>query len=274
MSNVQALVLGIVQGLTEFLPVSSSAHLVLVPWWLGWSFPPDAAFAFDVLVQLGTLVAVILFFARDLAEIGRAAFQGMLHRRPLESPLASRFWYLALATLPAVVAGLALKDIVEAAFANPAATSAFLLVTAAGLTLAERAAYSSRTLESMGGGDAWWIGVAQAVALFPGISRSGATMAAGRARGFLRPEAARFSFLMSIPVMLGAGLLTLGDLLALPTAKDLALPLAAGFLAAAVVGYLSIRWMLAFVARRPLTVFSVYCLLAGLAGLATTVVRG
>jgi undecaprenyl-diphosphatase len=274
MSVFQAVALGIVQGLTEFLPVSSSAHLVLVPWWLGWRFQPDAAFAFDVLVQLGTLVGVILFFARDLVEIARAAIQGMIHRRAQESPLASRFWYLALATLPAVVAGLALKDIVEAAFANPAATSASLLITAAGLALAERAAHSGRNLESMRRGDAWWIGVAQAVALFPGISRSGATMAAGRARGFLRPEAARFSFLMSIPVMLGAGLLALGDLLALPTVKDLALPLAAGFLAAAVVGYLSIRWMLAFVARRPLTVFSVYCLLAGLAGLATTVVRG
>jgi undecaprenyl-diphosphatase len=272
-SIVQALVLGIVQGLTEFLPVSSSAHLVLVPWWLGWSFQPDAAFAFDVLVQLGTLVGVILFFARDLVEIIRAAILGVIHRRPLESPLASRFWYLALATVPAVAAGLALKDIVEAAFASPAATSAFLLITGAGLALAERAARSTRTLEAIRGADAWWIGLAQAAALFPGISRSGATIAAGRARGFLRPEAARFSFLMSIPVMLGAGLLTLGDLLALPTAKDLALPLAAGFLAAAAVGYFSIRWMLAFVARRPLTVFSVYCLLAGLAGLATAVVR-
>jgi undecaprenyl-diphosphatase len=273
MSLLQAVVLGVVQGLTEFLPVSSSAHLVLVPWWLGWTFQPEAAFAFDVLVQLGTLVGVIVFFARDIVELIGAAAAGLWRRRPLETPLARRAWYLALATVPAVVAGLALKDQVEAAFSNPLATSGFLLVTAAALALAERAANASRNLESMGWGDAWWIGIAQAVALFPGISRSGATMAAGRARGFLRAEAARFSFLMSIPVMLGAGLVAGRDLIGLSAAREFALPLAAGFAAAAVVGYLSIRWMLSFVARRPLTVFSIYCLVVGSVGLATALLR-
>ncbi len=101
MSFLQALVLGVVQGLTEFLPVSSSAHLVLVPWWLGWSFEPEAAFAFDVLVQLGTLVAVIVFFARDLGQLIGAAAVGLWHRRPLGTPQARRAWYLLLATLPA-----------------------------------------------------------------------------------------------------------------------------------------------------------------------------
>jgi undecaprenyl-diphosphatase len=273
MTIVQAVVLGIVQGLTEFLPVSSSAHLVLVPWFLGWSFPPEAAFAFDVLVQLGTLVAVIAFFARDLLRLIAAAWAGIVRLRPLETPDSRRAWFLVAGTLPAVVAGLALKGIVERAFSNPAATSAFLLVTAAGLALAERARQAARTLDSLTWADAWWIGAAQAVALFPGISRSGATMAAGRARGLDRPEAARFSFLLSVPVMLGAGVLATGDLLALPAARDVSLPLAAGFVAAVIVGYLSIRWMLSFVARHPLSVFSVYCLVVGVAGLAVALAR-
>src|SRR3990170_2020503 len=128
MSVLQAIVLGVVQGLTEFLPVSSSAHLVLVPWWLGWTFDPEAAFSFDVLVQLGTLVGVVVFFARDLLSLLREASMALLRGRPFETVEAKRAWFLVVATLPAVMAGLALKEAVEQAFASPAATSAFLLV--------------------------------------------------------------------------------------------------------------------------------------------------
>lgn len=274
MTTFQAVVLGIVQGLTEFLPVSSSAHLVLVPWWLGWSWESDVTFTFDVLVQLGTLVGVMVFFARDLLGLVVGAWNGLLRRRPFETPEARRAWFIVVATLPAVIAGLALKESVERAFASPAATSGFLLVTAAILLVAERLAHSERSLESMTWREALWIGVAQAVSLFPGVSRSGATMAAGRALGFRRQEAARFSFLMSVPVMLGAGVLAAKDFASIPDPSAHALPLLAGFVAAAVVGYLSIRWMLAFVGRRPLTAFAVYCVLVGLAGLATAVWRG
>lgn len=273
MSLFQAIVLGIVQGLTEFLPVSSSAHLVLVPWWLGWRSSPEVGFAFNVLVQLGTLLGVIVFFARDLVRLAVAAWQGLVRRQPFATSEARQAWFIILATLPAVVAGVAIKEAVEQAFASPAATSAFLLVTAAILWLSERAARSERTLDSMRWPEAVWIGVAQAAALFPGVSRSGATMGAGRALGFQRTEAARFSFLMSVPVMLGAGLLTLRDLLGIPNPGALAAPLLAGFTAAAVVGYFSIRWMLAFVAGHRWTVFAVYCFLVGLAGLATALLR-
>jgi undecaprenyl-diphosphatase len=271
---LQAVVLGIVQGLTEFLPVSSSAHLVLVPWWLGWQFEPDAAFAFDVLVQLGTLVGVVAFFGRDLIALMREAWLGLVRRRPFASVESRRAWLLALATVPAVIAGLALKDAVEAAFADPVPTSAALLVTGLFLWIAERRARSDRPLETMGWIESLMIGVAQALAIFPGISRSGATIAAGRALGFARHEAARFSFLMSVPVLLGAGLVASKDFLSLPAASALAAPLAAGFLAAAVVGYLSVRWMMAFVGKHPLTYFAAYCLAAGLAGLATAFLRG
>ena len=274
MTLFQALVLGIVQGLTEYLPVSSSAHLVLVPWALGWVFDPDAAFVFDVLVQMGTLVAVIAYFWKDLVHMLRATLRALLRRAPVHDPYVRLAGWIVLGTLPAVVAGIALKDIVEAAFGSPLATSGFLLVTAALLLAAERIGKRVRPLESATWKDAVWIGLAQAVALFPGISRSGATISAGLVRDLDRPGAARFSFLLSIPVMIGAGMLTLGDLAALPAAADYAPAVLVGFTSAAVVGYASIRWLLGFVTRHSLAVFSAYCALVGLLGLAIGLVRG
>ncbi len=221
MSLFQALVLGIVQGLTEYLPVSSSAHLVLVPWALGWEFDPDAAFAFDVLVQMGTLVAVIAYFWKDLVHMLRATLRALVHREAIQDPYVRLAGLIVLGTIPAVIAGVALKDIVEAAFGSPLATSGFLLVTAALLLAAERIGKRLRPLETATWRDAVWIGLAQALALFPGLSRSGATISAGLLRGFDRPGSARFSFLLSIPVMIGAGVLTLGDLAALLLLEDL-----------------------------------------------------
>jgi undecaprenyl-diphosphatase len=271
---LQAFVLGIVQGLTEYLPVSSSAHLVLVPWALGWEFEPNAAFAFDVLVQMGTLVAVVVFFWKDLIQMLRAVFQALRERRVTQDPYIRLAGWIVLGTIPAVVAGMALKDTVEAAFGSPAATSAFLLVTAALLLIAEWIGKRLRPLESLTWKDAVWIGLAQALSLFPGISRSGATMSAGLMRHLDRPGAARFSFLLSIPVMLGAGALALADLAALPSAASFAPAMVVGFVAAAVVGYASIRWMLGFVTRHSLAVFSAYCAIIGLLGLGLGLMRG
>ncbi len=274
MTLFQALVLGIVQGLTEYLPVSSSAHLVLVPWVLGWEFDPGAAFAFDVLVQMGTLVAVIIFFWKDLVHMLRATLQALVHREAIQDPYVRLAVWIVLGTIPAVIAGVALKDIVEAAFGSPKATSAFLLVTAALLLAGERIGKRLRPLESATWKDAVWIGLAQALALFPGLSRSGATISAGLMRGLDRPSAARFSFLLSIPVMIGAGALTLGDLAALPAAGDYVPAVLVGFVSAAIVGYASIRWMLGFVTRHSLAAFSAYCAIVGLLGLALGFVRG
>jgi undecaprenyl-diphosphatase len=274
LSLFQAFVLGIVQGLTEYLPVSSSAHLVLVPWALGWEFDPDAAFAFDVLVQMGTLVAVIAFFRNDLVHMLRAILQALVHREAIQDPYVRLAGLLVLGTIPAVIAGVALKDIVEAAFGSPLATSGFLLVTAALLFVAERIGKRLRPLESATWKDAVWIGLAQALALFPGISRSGATISAGLVRDLDRPSAARFSFLLSIPVMLGAGLLALGDLAALPSAAAYVPAVLVGFASAAIVGYASIRWLLGFVTRHSLAVFSAYCALVGLLGLGIGLLRG
>ncbi len=276
MTLLQALLLGIIQGATEFLPISSSGHLVLVPWLLGWQLDPEVAFAFDVLVQLGTLLAVIGYFRRDLATLLRAALSDLRARRPeAEGTGAGRLlWLLAAATAPGVLAGLTLRPLVEDAFRRPAAVSALLLLTAAMLFLSEWLGRPRHGLESLGFLRALGIGAAQALALFPGVSRSGATIAAGLASGLRRPEAARFSFLMSIPIMLGAGTSAFWDLVRSGDGLAQAPTLAMGFLAAATVGYLSIRWLLGYLSRHPLTAFAWYCTALGLGGLLLGVLRG
>ncbi|MDH5508396.1 MAG: undecaprenyl-diphosphatase UppP [Anaerolineae bacterium] len=258
MTIFQAILLGIIQGATEFLPISSSGHLVLVPHLLGWQFPAEQAFLFNVLVQLGTLLAVIVYFRKDLLAIGRAFIQGLLDRKPLSDPQSKLGWYLILATLPAGVFGLLYKDQVEMAFTSPHATAWFLLSTAALLLIAERAGKRSRSLEEISWLDALWSGVFQALALLPGISRSGATITGGMTRNLERAAAARFSFLMAVPVMLAAGVLAMRDLVAIPSLSAFLGPLLAGFVTAALVGYAAIRWLLGYLSRSPLYGFSIY----------------
>jgi undecaprenyl-diphosphatase len=271
---LQAIVLGIVQGLTEFLPISSSAHLVIVPWVLGWEFDPAYAFAFNVLVQMGTLVAVIIYFASELARMVGAVWAGLKARRPFEDPEARLAWLILLATVPAIIAGLAFHDVVEGAFGSPRAVFFFLLVTAALLAAAERFGRSERPLNSLRAPDALIIGAAQALALLPGVSRSGSTISAGLFRRLQRPDAARFAFLMSIPVMIAAGVIGLKDLADLAPTASLWLPVIAGTVTAAVVGYFTIRWLLAYLAGHRLTVFAVYCAVVGVLGLVLTWVNG
>jgi undecaprenyl-diphosphatase len=281
MTLLQSILLGVVQGLTEFLPISSSAHLVIVPYLFGWEIPPAQAFVFDVLVQLGTLVAVISYFWRDIWALLRALLTGLRDKKLLSDPLARLSVWLLIATIPAGVFGLLVKDFVELAFASVMATAFFLLVTAALLVIAERVGSRQRDLEAMTWKDALWIGLFQAASIFPGLSRSGSTIAGGMMRDLQRPAAARFSFLISIPIMLAAGLFSSLDLLQLPEAASgmngafasLLVTFAAGFLSAALVGYLSIRWLLGFLARRPLYAFAVYCLALSLFVLGVTIYR-
>jgi len=266
MSILQGLILGIVQGLTEFLPISSSAHLVLVPYFLGWdkTIPSEQIFPFGVLVQLGTLLAVIVYFWKDLMAILKAWFSGLIRRRPFESADARMGWYIILATIPAGIFGLLIKKQVEAAFNSPAATGLFLLVTAVFLVVAEIFGKGQRTLTHLGWLDALVMGLFQAAAIFPGVSRSGSTITGGMLRGLDRPSAARFSFIMSIPIMLAAGLLSIGDLNGLASLKTFLPSLLAGFIAAAIFGFLSIRWLLNFLRTRPLVGFAIYCTVLGL----------
>ncbi len=261
MTLLRALILGIVQGATEYIPVSSSAHLVLVPWLLGW---PDSPFTFEVLVQWGTLVGVFVYFWHDLWDIASGMLVGLVQRQPVATASARMGWYIILGTVPVVVFGLFLKDIFEAAFGAPVFVAALLLGTTVILTAGERFGMRVRTTRDLGWLDALIVGLWQVTALFPGISRSGATIGGAMLRGFERPAAARFSFLLSVPALLGGGVLAIADLLQAGTlAADLP-ALAVGFVSAAVSGYLCIRWLLGYLQRRSLIVFGVYCALFGL----------
>lgn len=264
MSILQAILLGIIQGLTEFLPISSSAHLVLAPYLLGWKLPESEVFVFDVLVQMGTLVAVIIYFWRDLWTVIREFVQGLVRRKPFESEGARLGWFLILATIPAGLAGLLVKDAVEAAFGSPAVTAVFLLVTAALLTAAEWIGKRSRSAQHFNWVDALVMGLFQALSIFPGVSRSGATISGGMMRSLDRPTAARFSFLMSVPVMLAAGLMASLDLGSSGIGAKFLPQVIAGVVTAGVVGYLSIHWLLRFLTHRPLYVFAIYAAILGL----------
>lgn len=273
MSFLQSLILGIIQGLTEFLPVSSSAHLVLVPFILNWKIPESQVFPFDVLVQLGTLLAVIVYFWQDLCSILNAFFRALFQGKSFADAEARMGWYLILATIPAGLAGLFLKSKVEAAFNNPSTTAIFLFVTAFFLLASEFFSRRSRKIDEMNWKDALWIGVFQAFSIFPGISRSGSTITGGMTRNFDRPVAARFAFLMSIPIMLAAGVFSIPDLLEVPDLGSFLPILAAGFIAAAVIGYLSIRWLLSFLNNHSLVYFAAYCVLLALSVLIISNVR-
>jgi undecaprenyl-diphosphatase len=264
MTVFQSILLGIVQGLTEFLPISSSGHLVIIPYLLGWHIPAMDAFLFDVLVQVATLVAVIVFFWNDLITLAKAMLLGLKNKSPMKTTQARLGWYLILATLPAGIIGYILKENVEKTFANPKLTALAMFLTATLLIIAEKVGKRDRNLEQLAWKDALWIGFSQVLAIFPGISRSGATIAGGMTRDLGRPSAASFSFIMSIPIMLAAGLSATYDLIHSPYGFQLLPRFIPGFISAAVVGYLAIRWLLRFLSSHSLYIFAVYCTAMGL----------
>jgi undecaprenyl-diphosphatase len=278
MSIFQAIILGIVQGLTEFLPISSSAHLVLIPFLLNWQFDPAVAFSFNILVQVGTLLGVITYFWKEILTITVDFVRGLIQRKPFATDPSRQGWLLFLATLPAGVIGFLIKDAVAAVFASPAATAIFLLGTAILLAAAEtfrkrQTRQPSSVNSALTWKDALAMGFGQALAVFPGISRSGATITAGMLRNLDRPTAARFSFLMSIPVMVAAGIFASLEMSALPDLGALLLPVAAGFIASAITGYLSIAWLLRYLTGHSLVIFSVYCAAAGIINLIIFILR-
>ena len=256
MNLLQAFILGLVQGATEYIPVSSSAHLVIVPWLLGW---PDPPFEFEVLIQWGTLVGVFVYFWADIWAIVKGVLVGLRQGRPLATFEARLGWLVVLATIPAVILGLLFKDYFEAAFAAPVFAGGLLILTALLLVVAERFGTRTRQLESLTWLDALIVGFWQAAAILPGISRSGATISGAVLQGFNRPDAARFSFLMSIPALLGAGVVALNDLLGSGTLVAQLPAITVGFVTAAVAGYLCIRWLLHYLQRHSLYVFAAYC---------------
>jgi len=253
----KAIILGILQGATEFLPVSSSGHLVLIPWLFGWDESP---LIFDVVVHLGTLVAVLLYFWRDWLTLFRAGWTA-LRTRSTQDPDARLLLLIGLGTVPAALAGALLEDVFESAFSEPALVAAFLLVTALLLTVSERLSTANQSLSGLTVRDALTVGIAQAFAILPGISRSGSTIAAGLWRGLPRATAARFSFLLATPIILGAGGkqaldVVTGDAI---VGQDMALPMVAGFLSAALVGYACVWFLMRLLKERSLYGFAAYC---------------
>jgi undecaprenyl-diphosphatase len=260
MTIVEAIILGIVQGATEFLPISSSGHLLLVPALLNISEPDLNTTA---IAHLGTLLAVLIYFRNDVWQIIVAMLNGLYQRRPFENDMSRLGWQILAGTIPAAVIGLLFQDTFDEIFGNPTIAAVALFGTAALLIIGERLYSGTKPLEKLTWIDALIVGLFQLLALLPGISRSGSTITGGLARRLDRATAARFSFLLGIPAIAGAGLLALLDLLASPDAGDQLLILGVTFLFSAVVGYFCIAFLLSWLRQRRLYPFAIYCALFG-----------
>ena len=254
MTFIQSIVLGIIQGLTEFLPISSSAHLVILPYLLNWSLDPQKAFFFDVLVQLGTLVAVIAYFWKDLVQIFFAVIEGIKSKAPFKSTESRLGWYIVLGTIPAGLAGLLLKDRVEAAFNSPVLTAVLLFVTAILLVLAEIFSKKEKGLDHLNPLDSVLIGLFQALAIFPGISRSGSTISALLGRGLDKEMAPKLSFLMYLVVSFGVALLGIREFDGSIGVPQLLVMTAASF----AVGYGALLLVFSLLRRGQFRAFSPY----------------
>lgn len=271
MSLFQAIILAIVQGLTEFLPVSSTAHLVLFPWLAHW---PDPGQAFDVALHAGTLLAVLLFFMRDWIELtlaglgfnygGRGGPSAVQHNRKM-------FWYLMAGTIPGAIVGFLFEHKIEEHLRQPVYIAGAMIGVGLLMLYSEYVGRLDRGIERVGFGDAMVIGTAQALALFPGVSRSGITITEGLFRGLTREAAARFSFLLSAPIIAGAAAHDLPKLIKLHHAGQIDLPLSTLLVAVAVsaiTGYLVIAFFLQYLRTRTLKIFVYYRIVFGIVILA------
>ncbi|MCA1832598.1 MAG: undecaprenyl-diphosphate phosphatase [Actinobacteria bacterium] len=266
LSVVQAIILGIVQGLTEFLPVSSSGHLILVPWLFHWTFfleHPDLNKTFDVALHIGTFVGAATYFRADIARYLGAFFRSVRRRTVLavDERLA---WYLIVASIPGALAGAVGESFIEKHLGQPWLIAVMLALFGVVLLVVDHRAKQQRHIEQITIGDAVLMGIAQAVALSPGVSRAGVTITAGRARALTRDATVRFSFLMSLPIIGGAGLYK-----GLKLAKDglppgTAAPFVWGMIASAVTGFAAVWFVLRFIRRHSFDAFAVYRVLAAL----------
>jgi undecaprenyl-diphosphatase len=261
---LQAAIMGLLQGITEFIPISSSAHLELAPWIFGWDESGlIGSLAFDVFLHLGTLVALLVYFARDWLRYLRAWWASIRERSVAGDTDRKVAWLLIAATIPAAVIGFTFEDFIGETFhgdsdAARLAIAGFLVIGAVLLWLADRLGRRTREIEALNAPTALTIGFSQALALFPGISRSGATLTTGLALGLTREAAARFSFLLAVPITLGAGIYGSRHLLTEAHTGVEWLAIAVGFAAAAISGMLAIGFLLSWLRTRSVTIFSVY----------------
>jgi undecaprenyl-diphosphatase len=267
MTTFQAIVLGLVQGLGEFLPISSSAHLIIVPWLLGWE---DPGLAFDVALHLGTLGAVVVAFAHDWWQLIRSGMRCLLRGQPLAEPGARTLWLIAAASVPGALAGLLLDRWAETVLRSPLLVAVTMAVLGGVLWIADRRAARGKERE-ITPRDALLVGLAQATAIVPGVSRSGSTISMALLLGYAREEAARFSFLLATPITAGAALVKVPKLL--HDAGDRG-PLVAGLITAAITGFIAIRLLLAFVRTRDYRPFVYYRWAFALVVLVAALARG
>jgi undecaprenyl-diphosphatase len=256
---LQAVVLGIIQGLTEFLPISSSAHLRILPEVLGWG---DPGAAFTAVIQIGTELAVLIFFWRDIWRIATTWVKS-LFRPEYRGQLDARMgWFIILGSLPIVVLGIALKDVIEEDFRSLWIIGTMLIVMGIVLGIADRVGGTEKTLKQLSLRDAVLMGLAQALALIPGVSRSGATLSMGRFLGYERETATRYAFLLAIPAVIGAGVFELKDV---PNGDNLYGwgPTIVATIVSFVVGYAAIAWLLRFVSTHSFTPFVIYRIALG-----------
>ncbi len=253
MDIFQAFILGMVQGLGEFLPISSSAHLIIVPYLFGWQ---DQGLSYDVALHWGTLLAVVTYFRNDIWLLAKGFFNSLSkNSRDLKNNTYQKLsWLIIIATIPAAVIGKLLESRIESSFRNPLLIAATLSIVGITLFVVDKYGSKLKTLTHITWLNSLIVGLSQAVALFPGVSRSGATMIAGLAQGFKREDAAKFSFLIAIPITLGAGLLKLPDIAHIQNH----LQLVVGFLSSAIFGFLAIKYMLKYIASRSFAIFTWY----------------
>ena len=270
MTLIEAVLLGIVQGLTEFLPISSSAHLRIIPALAGWE---DPGAPFTAIVQIGTLFAVLFYFRKDIVVIGKGVFEGIVKRKPLGTAEAKMGWMIAAGTLPIIIFGLLFKSEIETSLRSLYWVSGALIALAIILSLAEqkikKRLHKGLTLNVMadiGWKEALLIGLAQSIALIPGSSRSGVTITGGLLLNLSREAAARFSFLLSLPSVFAAAMLQLYKTWGSITASsESATPVVVATIAAGIVGYASIAFLLNYLKEHTTTIFIIYRLLAGTA---------
>ncbi|GAB6274139.1 MAG: undecaprenyl-diphosphatase UppP [Peptococcaceae bacterium] len=261
MSFWQAVVLGIVQGIGEFLPISSSAHLVIIPWLMKWAY---AGLTFDVALHVGTLIGVVSYFWRDWLVLLRNGFS----RRPGKE--RNLFWYLVLATIPGAVIGYVFEEQAKTVFREPLLIGIMLIVMGIVLYAADRLSLARKGLNQLTLADALGIGISQALAIIPGVSRAGITMTCGRLLSLKRETAARFSFLLSTPIIFSAGILQLKQL----QMADLNIPFITGVVVSALVGYLAIKFLLIYLTRHGFGLFVWYRLLLGILVIIVALTRG
>jgi undecaprenyl-diphosphatase len=266
MTVFQAIVMGVIQGLSEFLPISSSAHLALAPWVFGW---PAPGLAFDVALHLGTLIALVWFFWQEWITLAKAFFS-ILRKRKLETESERRVAFVVVATIPGALAGYLLQDYAKTVFRTPTLTGVMLIVMGAVLWLVDRSARQERGITTMTWRDAIIVGLAQMFAIVPGVSRSGSTITAGRAVGMTREAAAVFSFLLSLPIITAAVVFEGRHAIA----NGITLPIVAGVIASAISGWLAISVLLKFISRNSYGVFALYRLIIGVGVLALAFYRG